>query len=147
MQITHGQTGVGGGIFGVQLNRMLEVALGFEFAFFRIEVQALPPPQQIVVSRHTLGRLVCYPMAARMFDTPGQSGDDDIGDLILDFKDIVQIPVVVFGLNAMPSGRVNQLNRDPHAVAGLSQTALNNMRDPEMAPDLLHVGRVVPRGK
>ena len=94
---------------------------------------------------HVLDGLLYRAMAAGLLDAARQSSDDNVGDLVLDGKDIVQVAVIGLGPNAMPIGRVDQLSRDAHAVAGLAHAALDDMCDTQPMPNLLYVRRRVAR--
>src|SRR5206468_6760918 len=67
---------------------------------------------------------------------------DGFRNLILDRENVGQIAIVALGPQMIAGRTVDQLRSDAHATAGLAHTALKNMADPELPPDVAHVHRL-----
>ena len=62
--------------------------------------------------------------------------DDGLRDVVLDGEDVVERAVVALRPDLRVGGRLEQLRRDPHAIAGLAHAALEDVRDLEGPRDL-----------
>src|SRR5262249_14005187 len=101
--------------------------------------QALPCTQEIVVGSQIPYWLLRRPPATRFLDAPCQCRDDDVGDLVLDGEDIIELPVVSLSPDPAAGGGVDQLRCDTHAVSGPAYAALDDVCHAELASDLLDV--------
>src|SRR3712207_908978 len=64
-----------------------------------------------------------------------EAGDNACGDLVLNDEDDAEVAVVPLGPELGLGGRIDELRGHPHAVAGLADTPLENIADPEFASD------------
>ena len=61
--------------------------------------------------------------------------DDPVRDVVLDLEDIGQIAVVAVGPEMRAVGRVDELRRDPHAIAGAADRAFEHRAHAKLAAD------------
>src|SRR5690349_15222202 len=73
---------------------------------------------------------------------PGQRRDDGAGHLVLNGEDILKLPVVALRPDVPVGLSVDQLHGDADSIARLAYAALENVVDPELARDLLHLHRL-----
>ena len=62
-----------------------------------------------------------------------------LGDLILQFEDVVERAFEAIGPEMRPGCRVDQLPGDADAVGGLADAAFQHIAHAQLAADLLHV--------
>jgi len=62
-----------------------------------------------------------------------ESGNDALGDFVLDSEDIHELAVVSLGPNMPSRGAIHQLGSDPNSVSGLSHTAFDYIVDIQLA--------------
>jgi hypothetical protein len=69
-------------------------------------------------------------------------GNNLLGDLVLERKNVGQIAVVVVSPQVLAGRAVDQLGGDAHAAAVLADAPLKDVTHPEFAPDLAYVDRL-----
>src|SRR5512140_324954 len=135
-----GQTGMGQGVGGVELDRPRKELEGEFDVVAPVAVVKAPAPQVIVVSldvaRRDLGQGALLLRAER----DPQGADDVAGDLLLDGEDVAELPVIGFGPEVEAAGGLDELDRDPEPVLGLPDAALENVVDAEGVADLAETG-------
>ena len=67
------------------------------------------------------------------------AADDACGDFVLNGEDVAEVAVVPLGPEMGFGGRIDELRGHPDVVAGLADTPLENIADPEFAPDGAHI--------
>ena len=73
--------------------------------------------------------------------------DDGVGDLVLNGKDVCEIPVIPVSPDVTTILALDELGGDAHARAGLADASFQNKFDPEILADLLHLYRLALIGK
>ena len=68
---------------------------------------------------------------------------DPVRDLVLDGEDVLQVPFVALAPQAVPVVDAHELRRDPDAVAGSPDAALEHGGDVQPRADLADVGGLV----
>src|SRR4029453_15347477 len=69
-----------------------------------------------------------------------ESGNDGVGDLVLDFDDVGEVAIEAIGPEMVAGLPVDQLGVDPNTASRLSNAALEDMADAKLAGYLLYVG-------
>src|SRR6478672_10961828 len=72
---------------------------------------------------------------------------DGLGEFGLDGEYVFQITSKIFRPELLARVGASEPGRDPHNVAGLAYTSLNQMRNPKFLPDLLRSGVLPFEGK
>src|SRR4051794_34483568 len=65
--------------------------------------------------------------------------DDAQRDLVLDFENVAERPVIALGANVGAVRGLNELAGDANAVPRLAQAAFEHVAHAELAADLLHI--------
>jgi hypothetical protein len=64
---------------------------------------------------------------------------DRLGDLILNFEDVLQLAVVPLGPDVKALRDIDELNRDPHPVTRSPNAALEDRGDVQRVADLTQI--------
>jgi hypothetical protein len=64
--------------------------------------------------------------------------DEAVHYLVLELKDVAQLPIVTLRPDLITRGSVDQLNIDPDLVAGSACATLKQIFDTQIAPDGLY---------
>jgi len=139
------ETCPGGGVIGVELNRLSGNADN-DFISANVTVIAANP----VLARHEVEIVRLDVRGPAVFDRllflgqqlDLQRGNDRFGNLVLDRKDIGQFAVVAVGPDLIAGFGVDQLRIDPHPVSSLADAAFQDMRDVQLARNLPRLERL-----
>ena len=143
LKIGPGETGVGAGVVGIELDRLLVKAAGGEVVLGRESEPQLAPTQNQVVGLEVAGPLARAPGAAPFggVEFSGERGDDLARDLVLNGEDVLERAVVAFGPQVMPGRRLDELSGNAYLVSRLANAALEDVAHPQFAAHVLHPHR------
>ena len=117
----------------VELDRLLEHLQG------EVEVLApgvAAPAQVVVVGLQVLGRLARDRLLFLRRQGDAQRLRDAARDLVLDGEHVLELAVVALGPRRVAGAGLDELRRDPEAVAGAADAPLEHVRRVELLADL-----------
>ena len=126
-------------VMPIDRDRLLEQSQGFENLLSRYWIERRKRAQVEIIGAEVgrwprggaahLGRL-----QGRLHHT-----GDAYRHLVLKLEYVVKRAVEMVGLQMRAGNRIDQLSADPHPLARLANRALQNIADPQLAPDLFHI--------
>ena len=140
----------GAGVVGIDPHCFVEQAdcLGIVVAAMRPEIRQRLEHQ--VVGGEVFGALALGQRDFGGADRRVHRAGDPFGDLVLEVEDVLEHTVIAVGPDMRAAGGVDQLGRDPDAVAGLADAAFEHVAHAELPrhrpdvdrPAFIGIGRV-----
>ena len=96
-------------------------------------------PQIKIVGIQAVRALALRKLDLRLPQAWLDGADDAQRDLVLDFENVAERPVIAFGPDMGAVRRLDELAGDANAVAGFAQAAFEHVADAEFPPHLFHV--------
>ena len=106
-------------------------------------MEARHASQVIVPGVEVLGPLDARALVLEVLQLRHDGGGDAVGDLVLYVEDVLQLAVEALGPDVVVGVGVDELRRDPQAVAGLSHAAFQDVAGPQLPGDLADPGVLV----
>ena len=137
-----GKPGVSQRVVRIERDRFLEVLDAFGDSFRSALVPGVAAAQVQPIRFHVLGVAVARRRDDIRERSRAELGDDCARDLVLDRKDVVQLPVVALRPHEATVFRRRQLRRDTKVVAGAAQSSFKHFRSFEERADGAHILRL-----
>src|SRR5580698_3979050 len=129
-------------IIGIEFNSPVEQSQRLAdgvLSSLKYRVSGRYPQQIIVVGIEAFGRLAFGSLDLGFFNRWRDRPYNARRHLILEIKDVVQPTVNPVCPNMCSGCRIDELSCDTHAVCGLANAPLQDVTDPKIASNLLHV--------
>ncbi len=138
--VAKAEIGVGRGEARIERDRALQQRAALGDVIAAVTRDQLTATQIPIVRLDVVGASARHPPALLGRQRDLERGDDLTRDLVLDLEDVGQLAVVALGPDVAAGRPVDQLGRDPDAVAGLAHAAFERMPHAELAAHLPQIG-------
>src|SRR5262249_9801002 len=123
----------GGAVLRIEPDRALE----HPQAFFQGRMAGggeMVPGAQVVLVRRRCGLRSAERLLLSERQLAAQRRRDVLGDLVLDREDVADLAVEALGPAVVAAARLDELHRHAQAITHLADAALEERRDPQLAP-------------